>query len=202
LDSKDKHIHTNTNINVTKTNENKEVTRISEERASNTKKQKLDKVEQLQVESKPQPKVPKEKKEKREKKIHNESEQDISKINQVTKPKPEKSSNIRDNGEETEEVYVHTNKKDIKNLENNSFEFNHNTESSDQHAELFVKNLSYYTTDELLKQYFLQFGKVAKVKILTKPDGSSKGIGFVEFEKRTSAEKALSQASKLFLEGR
>ena len=57
---------------------------------------------------------------------------------------------------------------------------------------LFVHNLSYQTKEDELEEYFEKFGKVQSVTIIFR-DGSSKGMGFVEFETSESAKKALAE---------
>lgn len=71
------------------------------------------------------------------------------------------------------------------------------------HNELFVRNLSYNTTEESLQSYFETYGTVTKVKILTnRDDGRSKGIGFVEFSSNEEAKAALDDAANLNCDGR
>jgi len=71
------------------------------------------------------------------------------------------------------------------------------------HNELFVRNLSYNTTEESLQAYFETYGTVTKVKILTnRDDGRSKGIGFVEFSSNEEAKAALDDAANLNCDGR
>lgn len=60
------------------------------------------------------------------------------------------------------------------------------------HSELFVKNLSWNSTQDSLWEAFGKFGEVNNVKVLTHRDtGKPKGIAFVSFEKRADAEKAM-----------
>lgn len=75
--------------------------------------------------------------------------------------------------------------------------------SSEGHNELFVRNLSYTTTEDSLSHFFSSYGTVTKVKILTnRDDGRSKGIGFVEFSSNEEAKAALDDGANLNCDGR
>lgn len=56
---------------------------------------------------------------------------------------------------------------------------------------LYVGNLEYTVTAEELKQEFIRFGALLSVKLLTLPDGRSKGFGFVEFDNPDDAHEAI-----------
>ncbi|XP_054256830.1 RNA-binding protein 28-like [Macrosteles quadrilineatus] len=60
---------------------------------------------------------------------------------------------------------------------------------------LIVRNLSFKTTEEKLKQHFSEFGEVTEVKLLRKPDNSLVGCGFVQFNKKLGAAKAIHHTS-------
>eukprot|EP00929_Paragymnodinium_shiwhaense_P045036 TRINITY_DN23059_c0_g1_i1.p3 TRINITY_DN23059_c0_g1~~TRINITY_DN23059_c0_g1_i1.p3 ORF type:complete len:354 (-),score=165.02 TRINITY_DN23059_c0_g1_i1:126-1187(-) len=65
---------------------------------------------------------------------------------------------------------------------------------------IFIKNLPHQTTDEQLKAFFKQFGKLGGWRI-PRSDGWSKGIAFVKFTKKESVDKAMEKTSLKF-EGR
>jgi hypothetical protein len=67
---------------------------------------------------------------------------------------------------------------------------------------LVVQSLAYATTEEDLKAAFEKYGDVKRVKILTKDDGSSKGIGFVDFTELEHAAKGLNAMQGTKLNGR
>ena len=67
---------------------------------------------------------------------------------------------------------------------------------------LVVQSLAYTTTEEDVKAAFEKYGDVKRAKILTKDDGSSKGIGFVDFFKLEHAAKALNAMQGMELNGR
>jgi nucleolin len=65
-------------------------------------------------------------------------------------------------------------------------------EEEDGHKELFIKNLPWTANEDSVREAFGELGTVVNVKLLTdKFTGKPKGIGFVEFEKRSDAKKAL-----------
>lgn len=68
---------------------------------------------------------------------------------------------------------------------------------------LFVRNLSWQTTEETLRTYFSGAGEVVEVIVLRdKFSGRSKGYGFVEFATEEQAEKALNMFNNVEFEGR
>lgn len=61
---------------------------------------------------------------------------------------------------------------------------------------LFVGNLSWKATEDLLRQEFEQYGAVVSVKIISDPyTGKSKGFGFVEMDSPEAAQKAIKEAN-------
>lgn len=71
-------------------------------------------------------------------------------------------------------------------------------DDGETHAELFVKNLSWNSNDDSVYNHFAKFGTVLNVKLLSdKMTGKPKGIGFVGFEKRSDAKKALENCGEL-----
>jgi RNA recognition motif-containing protein len=68
---------------------------------------------------------------------------------------------------------------------------------------LYVGNLSYQTTEDLLKDAFSQAGTVESATIITdKFSGRSKGFGFVEMATDEEAAKAISLWDGKELDGR
>ena len=74
-------------------------------------------------------------------------------------------------------------------------------DDGDTNTELFVKSLSFDTTEEGLGNHFQQFGPLTKVKLIMS-QGRSKGIGFVEFENRADAKKAMAESNGAWLDNR
>lgn len=59
---------------------------------------------------------------------------------------------------------------------------------------IFVGNLSWKVTEEILKPLFEAYGKVVSIKIITDQyTGKSKGFGFVEMETAEGAEKSIQE---------
>ncbi len=52
----------------------------------------------------------------------------------------------------------------------------------EENKKLFVKNIPFNTTDEKLQEFFSKYGTVVKTEIIKREDGSSSGVGYVEFE--------------------
>ena len=75
--------------------------------------------------------------------------------------------------------------------------------SSETWNELFIKNLSYNTTKDKIKEYFSKFGEIEDIKIVVdKKTNRSKGVGFCRFKDPKSAAKAMNNKNKLNLDGR
>lgn len=68
---------------------------------------------------------------------------------------------------------------------------------------LFVKGISFSTTNEGLADSFSQFGKVVEAKvIMNKVKNRSKGYGYVTFAEEAEARKALTAMNGQVLDGR
>jgi len=61
---------------------------------------------------------------------------------------------------------------------------------------VFVGNISYKCTDNDLKKFFKDCGKVVDVRIAKKPDGKLKGFAHVDFETKEAMEKAVEKNGK------
>ena len=60
-------------------------------------------------------------------------------------------------------------------------------------AKLYVGNLSYETTEQGLRELFMQAGNVVSVALIKEPGTNrSKGFGFVEMGSQSEAQKAIS----------
>jgi RNA recognition motif-containing protein len=68
---------------------------------------------------------------------------------------------------------------------------------------LFVGNLSWSLTEDMLRDFFAQFGEIVDLKIIIdRATGRSKGIAFVEFADEAMAQAAIDGANGTELEGR
>lgn len=71
------------------------------------------------------------------------------------------------------------------------------------HSEIFVKNLSYDTTEDGLRSFFSKFGTIDSMKLLTHKDtGRSKGMAFIEYHSRAESDKVIAQKTSIELDGR
>ncbi|TXG73567.1 hypothetical protein EZV62_002146 [Acer yangbiense] len=70
-------------------------------------------------------------------------------------------------------------------------------------SKLFVKGISFTTTEKSLKDAFTQFGEVVEAKIIMKKDRTrSKGYGYVTFSATDDAQKALIDMNGKLVDGR
>lgn len=68
---------------------------------------------------------------------------------------------------------------------------------------IYVGNLSYQTTDDILQQAFAAYGDVSNVTILKdRETGRSRGFGFVEMANDDEATAAISALNDSQLDGR
>ena len=69
--------------------------------------------------------------------------------------------------------------------------------------ELFIKGVNYEASEDDIRETFSKYGDIASVKILKdKETQKSKGCGFVKFEDKKSAVRALNDADNLVIKGR
>jgi RNA recognition motif-containing protein len=69
-------------------------------------------------------------------------------------------------------------------------------------VKVFVGNLSFKTTEAELAEAFKAVSKIVNAHIITTPSNRSKGYGFVEFETKAEAEKAVAALNKKEIGGR
>lgn len=70
-------------------------------------------------------------------------------------------------------------------------------------AKLYVGNLSFETTEQGLRELFMQAGNVVSVALIKDRDsGRSKGFGFVEMGSQSEAQKAISMFNSYTLNDR
>ncbi len=67
---------------------------------------------------------------------------------------------------------------------------------------LYVGNLLYDVTEKELSDLFSQVGSVVYTKIINRPDGKSKGFGFVEMSTEEEAKAATEKFDQYELRGR
>lgn len=72
-----------------------------------------------------------------------------------------------------------------------------------ENKKLYVGNISYTTTEEVMKEHFSQAGTVESAVIITdKMTGRSKGFGFVEMSSEAEAQAAIEMLNGKELAGR
>ena len=69
-----------------------------------------------------------------------------------------------------------------------------------KYTNVYVKNIPEDVTDEKFREAFAKFGEVTSAVVMRKPDGSSKGFGFVNFKEADQAKASVEalHASKHF----
>lgn len=65
-----------------------------------------------------------------------------------------------------------------------------------------MRNLSFTVDEETLKEVFSKIGRVKFTKILKNEDGSSKGLGFVNFFNLEDAKNAICESENIKIDGR
>jgi RNA recognition motif-containing protein len=71
-----------------------------------------------------------------------------------------------------------------------------------QDRQLFVKNLAWSTSWQVLKDTFRPIGPVVRADVLRRPDGASRGCGIVLMENAADAKKAVETLNGALIEGR
>jgi RNA recognition motif-containing protein len=164
-----------------------------------TKKEKKEKTENSESENSENEK---------EKKNKKNSLSENSDSNSENSENEKNSKNLKNKNNEKEKKDIKNKNKSNSNSKNSSPKKvkNPNKEnksySSGTWPEIFIKNLSYSTTEDSLKNFFSQFGEVEMTKIVyDKEKKRSKGVGFCKFKLPSSATKVLN-SGQLELDGR
>ncbi len=75
--------------------------------------------------------------------------------------------------------------------------------TSPMNNRLYVGNLSFHTTEDVLQSAFAQFGEVAEVKLMIdRETGRSRGFAFVSMATEEGAKNAIAQMNGQLLDGR
>jgi len=69
-------------------------------------------------------------------------------------------------------------------------------------ANLYVKNLSPDVDDAKLNEMFTNFGNITSAKVMREPSGKSRGFGFVAFEKKEAATRAIHEMTNTLHHGK
>lgn len=71
-------------------------------------------------------------------------------------------------------------------------------ENPDVTFEIKVSGLPFTVEEDNLESEFKKFGKLASVKLLRRPDGSSRGLAFIKYFTEDAANKSLSLSESEF----
>ncbi len=66
---------------------------------------------------------------------------------------------------------------------------------------LYVKNLDWNLTEELVKEYFSQFGEIASIKLPLDKFKRRRGFAFIEYANEEDAQKAIAAANGQSISG-
>merc|ERR1719264_35605 len=69
-------------------------------------------------------------------------------------------------------------------------------------ANLYVKNLSPDVDDTKLHEMFVNFGTITSAKVMREQSGKSRGFGFVAFEKKEAATRAIHEMTNTLHHGK
>lgn len=64
---------------------------------------------------------------------------------------------------------------------------------------LYIKNLDFHITDDLLREKFQRFGTIYSCRVMLDKNGKSKGFGFVCFASADDATKAVQEMNKVMI---
>ena len=67
---------------------------------------------------------------------------------------------------------------------------------------IFIGNLGYGTTEEILSRFFSSIGPVRTVRVVRNDDGRPKGVAFVEFATKSDAVAAVKKYDRKNIDGR
>ncbi len=67
---------------------------------------------------------------------------------------------------------------------------------------IYVGNLLYTVSSEDIKELFSEVGEVVYAKVMTRPDGKSKGFGFIEMSSEEEADAAIEKFDQFSLQDR
>ncbi|EAT44565.1 AAEL004075-PA [Aedes aegypti] len=77
--------------------------------------------------------------------------------------------------------------------------------SPEEGTTLFLKNLSFQTNEESIRETFRNMGPIHSVQVVRRKDGGkneSRGYGFIQFKLRKSADSALKNLQSVHIDGR
>lgn len=72
---------------------------------------------------------------------------------------------------------------------------------SDPYNTVFIGRLSYQTTEERLRKEFEDFGPIESLRLVRKPDGTSRGYAFCTFRRDRDADYAIKKGDGRRIQG-
>ena len=146
----------------------------------------------------PKKNTPKKQKNKKiEKDSDSESDSEKSEKSENSEKNEEKKNSKIENSENSE--------KSEKSEKSENSSKNENLENlpSNVYEELFVRNLSYSTSEQSLAEFFMKYGDVEVAQIVKdKKTQKSRGFGFVKFYEKKAAYLAMKDSENLMLDDR
>ncbi|KYN07053.1 PREDICTED: RNA-binding protein 28 [Cyphomyrmex costatus] len=89
--------------------------------------------------------------------------------------------------------------KTIYNLKKQKMRKLHKMRKQKKRARIVIRNLAFQVTEVNLREYFAQYGEIGEIKILTKSDGKSTGVAFLQYNIVQNAAKAIHYANMQLL---
>ncbi|XP_018299989.1 RNA-binding protein 28 isoform X2 [Mycetomoellerius zeteki] len=85
--------------------------------------------------------------------------------------------------------------KEKNNLRKQKIRKLHKIRKQKKRARIVIRNLAFQITEDNLKEHFAQYGEIEEIKILTKSDGKSTGVAFLQYNIVQNAAKAIHYAN-------
>lgn len=131
-----------------------------------------------------------------EEESESEEEVEVKKVTKVTKKVVKKESSEEEESEDENEMEIEeSEEKESENLIEEKEEEKEEEEEDEEGVEheIYFGELNFDTTEDDLQEYFGACGTITQCKLLKRPDGRSRGRGFIKF----SSKRALNEALKL-----
>ena len=117
-------------------------------------------------------------------------------MNENSSPKEEKQ-------QQAEPEYNQNDQNDLKIPQEEDLKENPLETLPEENKKIFVKNIPFNTTDSQLSEFFSKYGTVIKSEIMKRDNGSSSGVGFVEFATSDDKKNVLMvNKDELVIDGR
>ena len=115
----------------------------------------------------------------------------------------ENSSQKEEKQQQAEPEYNQNDQNDLKIPQEEDLKENPLETLPEENKKIFVKNIPFNTTDSQLSEFFSKYGTVIKSEIMKRDNGSSSGVGFVEFATSDDKKNVLMvNKDELVIDGR